>query len=159
MNTFLALSTVAALALLCLSVMAGRCVPVSLSDSYYKLGRYGWMFQLMLSATAVTLFPVWVSSSGPDHEWMVFLSCASLLFVASAPCFRQDLQGKIHYSSAVACCICSLLWQVSEGLWDVTLWFAFVAGMLSLQWRNKWCWWMEAAVAGSVYCNLYRMNF
>lgn len=157
MNAFLVVSSVTALVLLCLSVLAGKRVPVSLSESYYLMGKRGWLFQLLLAGTALTLLPVWICCSECRHEWMAFLSCASLLFVAAAPCFRLELEGKVHYTAAAVCCVCAVLWQVSEELWDVTLWFAFLGGMLSLQWKDKWCWWMEVAVTGSVYCNLYRL--
>lgn len=157
MTTLLALSTVTVLCYLCLSVKVAGGIPVSLSATYYLLGNRGWLFQAFMVLTAATLFPVWVEHSGNGHEWMAFLACASLLFVASAPCFKLELEGKVHYTSAVVCCVCAVSWQLAEGLWDVTLWCAFIAGMLSLQERDKWCWWLECAVFVSLYMNLYRL--
>lgn len=159
MNAFLVVSSVTALVLLCLSVLAGKRVPVSLSESYYALGRYGWVFQLLLAGASFTLLPVWISVTDNGHEWMAFLSCAALLFVAAAPCFRMEMEGKVHYTAAAVCCVCAVLWQISEEMWDVTLWLSFLGGMLSLQWRDKWCWWLECSVILSVYLNMFRLMF
>lgn len=134
-----------------------QSVPESLSATYYALGKHGWVFVLFMVVVSVLLYPVWLMVSQAEHLCLVFLSCASLLFVASSPCFREDLQGKVHYTSAAICCTCTVLWQILEGLWDVTLSFVFLAGMLSLQWKGKWCWWMECAVVGSLLANLWRL--
>lgn len=146
-----------ALAYLCLSVgMCGR-IPVSLSATYYDLGSNGWLFSVCMGIVALTLTPVWIEWTREGCEWTAFLSGSSLLFVAAAPAFRVELEGKVHYGSAAVCCVCAVLWQILEGLWDVTLFFAFVGGMLSLQFKEKWCWWLECAVVGSVYANLFRL--
>ena len=146
------------LAVLCVGYMVfsmRRGVPESLSATYYDLGRYGWVFQAFVALVAAMLYFVWFPVSDDGHEWMVFLSCASLLFVAAALCFRLPLEGMVHYSSAVVCCLCAVSWQMAEGLWDVTLWFAWIGGMLSLACRRQWCWWMEWAVVFSLIANLF----
>ena len=151
------LFSVTAISVLYVLCSMHREIPESLSATYYDLGNHGWMFQVLMLAMGVLLFPVWVSVSECGHEWMAFVACASLLFVAAAPAFRLPLVGAVHYGSAVVCCVCAVLWQIMEGLWDVTLWFGFVGGMLSLAWRDKWCWWLECAVVGSILCNLWRV--
>ena len=157
MMILLVISTVFSLCYLALSVKVSGGIPESLSATYYALGSHGWLFQVFMASFSLCLLPVWISVSGDSFRCLAFLSCASLLFVAAAPCFRMEPEGKVHYTAAVVCCVCGVLWQVLEGMWDVTLWFAFLFGMLSLQWRDKWCWWLECAVAGSILANLYRM--
>lgn len=148
----------ALLVLLYMGYSMRSSVPESLSATYYALGKRKWLFPLFMAVVSALLYPVWFSASQAEHQCLVFLSCASLLFVASSPCFREDLQGKVHYTSAVICCVCAVLWQILEGLWDVTLWFAWIGGMLSLVWRNRWCWWLECAVVGSLLANLWRVT-
>lgn len=131
-------------------------VPESLSATYYSLGKYGWIFQVCIFLIGVLLLPVWLSLSEESHQFLVFLSCASLCFVASAPCFRLELQGKIHYSAAVVCCLSVFTWQILEGLWDVMLWFILLGAMITLRNRSKWCWWLECAAIGSLFANLWR---
>lgn len=157
MVTLLVLLTVLAMFLLVLSASKTGGVPESISATYYDLGKHGWLFQLFMLFLSAGLFVVWMPVSSDNHQCLVFLACASLLFVAAAPCFREDLQGKVHYTSAIICCVCAVLWQILEGLWDVTLWFAWIGGMLSLMMKDKWCWWMECAVIGSLLANLWRV--
>lgn len=134
-----------------------RGVPVSLSVTYYELGRYGWVFQLVMCLVCFCLPPVWLSVSEDYLQWMCFLACGGLLFVAAAPCFKLPLEGAVHYGSAAVCGVCAVLWQVCMGLWDVTLWFGVVGLMLSLQQKDKWCWWLECVVIGSLLVNLWRV--
>ena len=156
MTILLAVSTVLALSLICMSMQKG--LPESLSAVYYKFGKNGWVFQLFLYMTAMSLLPVWIEVS--EYTFLPFLACSSLLFVAGAPCFKAEFQGKIHYTSALLCCIAAVLWQILEGLWDVTLWFFFIGGMLTLKNKSKWCWWLECAVISSLLCSaLYFFHF
>lgn len=157
MLTVLILASAVALAYLGISIKVSGGIPVSLSDTYYKLGNRRWLFQLVMVSIAVMLYPVWISVSSEELMGLVFASCASLLFVASSPCFREELQGKVHYSAAVVCCVSVFLWQILGGVWDVTLWFVFIAGALTLLNRSKWCWWLECAAIGSLLANLWRL--
>lgn len=134
-----------------------RGVPESISATYYMLGKRGWMFQAVMILVGFLLCPVWIPVSKDQHSFLAFLSCASLMFVGAAPAFRMELEGRVHYVSAAVCCACAVLWQVLDGLWDVTVFFAWSGGMLSLVWRKQWCWWMECAVMGSLLANLWRI--
>ena len=157
MLLLISISVVSALAYLCLSVGVCGGIPVSLSATYYELGRRGWMFQVFMCVVACTLYPVWMAASSAPLQCLPFLSCASMLFVAAAPSFRMELDGKVHYTAAAVCCTCAVLWQICEELWDVTLWCGVIGLMLTLQDRRNWCWWMECAVLASVYLNLFRL--
>lgn len=159
MTIIFAISMGISLALLSVSVSKAGGIPVSLSSTYYALGKNGWIFQVLLASSAGLLLPVWIESSGQGHEWMAFISCMGLLFVAAAPAFRMQMQGAVHYTSAAVCCIAAVCWQTAEGLWDVTLWFTLIFGTLCLMKRKQWCWWMESAVIGSVYFSLIRMLY
>lgn len=130
----------------------------SISATYYSLGKYGWIFQACIFLIGILLLPVWLSLSKEPYQYFVFLSCASLCFVAFTPCFKQELQGKIHYSAAIVCCVSVFLWQILEDLWDVTLWFVWIGGMLTLMNRSKWCWWLECAAIGSLLANLWQID-
>lgn len=154
MTILLILSTALACVYLWYSMTNG--IPVSLSATYYTLGKYKWVFQAWLGMVVATLFPVWAQLGNENHVCLSFLACASLLFVAAAPAFKLELEGKVHYTSAAVCCVCAVLWQILEGLWDVTLWIGWIGGMLSLAWRRQWCWWMEWAVVFSLLANLWR---
>ena len=132
-------------------------VPESFSRTYYDLGEDGWIFQLFMFGVAIGLLPLWLAVSGEELQCLVFLACSSLMFVAAAPEFRVELQGKVHYTAAAVCCVSVFAWQILEGMWDVVLWFVWMGGMLTLKNRSKWCWWLECAAVGSLLANLWRM--
>ena len=157
MTTLLLTATLVAM-LFVFYALAKHGVPESVSATYYLMGNRGWALQLVLALMAVCLYPVWFSVCRDGWTYLPFLGCASLMFVAFAPCFRMELEGAVHYSSAVVCCVCALLWQLVEGLWDVTLWFAFIGGMLCLRHRKEWCWCLECALIGSLLANLWRIH-
>ena len=151
------LSVVTVVCIVYLWYFTAKDIPESLSATYYALGGKGWIFQAVMASAGALLYAVWFPLCGDGNQWMAFLSCASLWFVAADPCFRLELEGKVHYSAAVVCCLCAVAWQVSEGLWDVTLFFLWAGGMLSLAWKDRWCWWMEWAVVGGLLANLWRV--
>lgn len=134
-----------------------KAVPSSLSETFYSLGADGWMFQAVMIVVGISLCPVWINISSEKFQSLAFLSCSGLMFVGSAPYFRLPLHGLVHYSSAFVCCVCAVLWQIFEGLWDVTLLWGWLGGMMSLMWRDKWCWWVEIAVIGSLFSNILRV--
>lgn len=138
------------------SVKVMEGIPESLSATYYGLKEDGWLFQALCIGMAFGLLPMWIEACGGEYEYLPFLACGSLGFVGIAPSFKLKLEGMIHYSAAVVCCVCAVLWQVLEGLWDITLLFALIGWMCYLQWKN-WCFWLEVAVTGSVMANLWRL--
>ncbi len=157
MITLLVMSLGYAIAYLYLSMSVSGGIPVSISATHYAHPAHKWLFPAATGVTALTLYPAWISVSHEPTEGFAFGACASLLFVAASPCFREELEGKVHYTSAAVCCFCAVLWQICEGLWDITLWCGVIGLMLTLQDRRNWCWWMECAVLASVYLNLFRL--
>ena len=149
--------TVMAVAYIVYTMIEAKGIPESLSATYYLIGDNGWLFQAVMMGIGVFLLPVWLELTEMHRQWCVFLACGGLVFVGSAPAFRLELQGAIHYSAAVLCCISAVVWQILEGLWDVTLFFGFFGFMLTLTWRDRYMWFIECAVIGSLFCNLYRM--
>ena len=129
-------------------------IPSSISETYYSLGADGWMFQFVMIVVGIVLCPLWINISDEHYQPFAFLACSGLMFVGSAPSFRLPIQGFVHYSAAFVCCSCAVLWQVLEGLWDITLLWCWLGGMASIMWRDKWCFCIEIAVIGSLFSNL-----
>lgn len=155
MIVLLAISSVISLAYLCLSAVICKGIPVSLSATYYTLGRCGWLFQLTLFSIASCVYPVWWSVCSENVRFLPFIACVSLIFVSVSPSFKMKLEGVVHYMAAAICCSTVFLWQILDKLWDVTLLFCWVALMISLQTKEKWCWWLECAAIGSLMSNLW----
>lgn len=91
-------------------VVAKFGIPKSISDTYYLLGKQGWLFQLALAATAFCVVPSLIDASSENTKFLAFLACAGLLFVSAAPLFKMKLEGKVHYTSACICCGGLVLW-------------------------------------------------
>lgn len=150
----LAISAASTLSLLVISVTESGGIPASLSSTYYDLNEDGWIFQVLLSISSISLFPVWVEECTGNNEWMSFVACLSLLFVAAAPSFRMVLEGSVHYTSAAICCFCTALWQIYEGYINTLLPIGCVFATLAAIWRDRWCWWLECAIVGSLYASV-----
>lgn len=91
-------------------VVAKFGIPQSISDTYYLLGKQGWLFQLALAATAFCVVPSLIDSSTEYTKFLAFLACTGLAFVAAAPLFKMELEGKVHFTSAYICCGSLVLW-------------------------------------------------
>lgn len=75
-------------------------VPWSLSDTYYQLkkrNRPAWLFQAAMAVPAMLLMPVWIECSSENLQCLAFLACGGLMFVGTAPLFKEEFQSKVHY--------------------------------------------------------------
>lgn len=128
-------------------------IPKSISETYYLLGKHGWLFQLALFATAFTAIPMLIGRSSEDTQFLAFLGCAGLAFVAAAPLFKLELEGKVHYVSASICCASLVLWQVFNACWVVPI-VCLLAVLIPMIKDQKYMWWLEIATIVSTYTNL-----
>lgn len=134
-------------------VVAKFGIPKSISDTYYLLGKQGWLFQLALAATAFCVVPSLIDASTENTKFLAFLGCAGLLFVSAAPLFKLELEGKVHFTSAYICCGSLVLWQVFNTSWIIPLsCFALVA--IPMIKDKKYMWWLEIATIVSAYVSL-----
>jgi len=96
-------------------------LPESISQSYYEFEkRKSWaknLFSLSLIATIGLLMPAWISMSSENFQFLVFLSCVSILFVAFSPNFLDDLAYEVHLGGAILGCTCAGVWILVDGYW------------------------------------------
>lgn len=124
-------------------------LPESLSATYYNLKEDGWLFQALCIGMAFGLLPIWIEACCGEYEYLPFLACGSLGFVGIAPSFKLKLEGMIHYSAAVVCCVSAILWLLLSGNYPIVIWWSGICLMLYLQF-GRWCWWLEVGVIGGV---------
>lgn len=91
--------------------------PTSLSKTYYQLEAFdknkGWLFQVTLFSIAILLLPAWLEVlDGSDYQFLAFLSCVGLIFVAAAPKFLNSFESKVHYVSTAIAALCALLYVI-----------------------------------------------
>lgn len=90
-------------------------IPESLSNTYYlykEKYNKGWLFPLMMYAVVALMMPAWITlSEGSNFQFLAFLAPASLMFVGTAPRFKDSqLESRVHTISAIIAAACSLLW-------------------------------------------------
>lgn len=131
-------------------------VPWSLSDTYYQLnkrGRPAWLFQMAMIIPAMLLMPVWIDRSTDDLQFLAFLSCGGLMFVGSAPLFKEEFQGRVHYTGTVIAGLATILWVCLSGMWYLPAVAFPVAGIIMLRYR-KWLFWAEMAAFVCAYAGV-----
>ena len=95
-------------------------VPWSLSDTYYQLkkrNRPAWLFQIAMIVPAMLLMPVWIECSSENLQCLAFLACGGLMFVGTAPLFKEEFQSKVHYAGTVIAGLATILWVCLSGMW------------------------------------------
>lgn len=128
-------------------------IPTSLSETFYLYkGKKDWMrilFPWMMVSMAMLLMPSWLTiSEGSPWQFISFLAAASIIFVGSAPSFRDDdLTCTVHTVSAIIAAAMSIAWVclVSQ-LWYIVLaWFVIVIaiGYSSRTLNRSKTYWLE----------------
>ena len=92
-----------------ISIAKNKEIPDNLSDTYYLYPK--WVFPIVMVFMAFTLLPCWLEiTEGKTGQFLSFLSCVGLLFVASAPDYKNDKgQYKVHMLCAYIACAAALL--------------------------------------------------
>ena len=87
------------------------------SDSYFALGKQGWMFQASLFLTAFLLMIPLLEVTPEPFKFTAFFTCAPVLFTAFAPDFRKEngkvtMERKVHMLGAKIGGVISFVWAV-----------------------------------------------
>lgn len=133
-----------------------KSVPWSLSDTYYQLkkrNRPAWLFQLTMIAPAMLLMPVWIECSSENTQFLAFLACGGLMFVGTAPLFKEEFQSKVHYAGTAIAGLATILWVCFAGMWYLPAVTFTIAGFIMLRYQ-KWLFWAEMAAFVCAYVGL-----
>lgn len=132
-------------------------IPWSISDTYYqlkKLGRSGLWFQIAMILSVGILLPEWLEiTEGENYQCCAFLACIGLIFVGSAPCFKLELDGKVHIGATIVCGLASLLYMIFAGYTTIPLLLAFPTGFLIYKY-DKPVFWLEIWMFISTYISI-----
>lgn len=97
--------------------------------SIEKHGRSGLWFQIAMILSVGILLPEWLEvTEGENYQCCAFLACIGLIFVGSAPCFKLELDGKVHIGATIVCGLASLLYMIFAGYTTIPLLLAFPTG-------------------------------
>lgn len=135
-------------------------IPESLSNTYYlwkeKNGK-GWLFCLMMYLVVALMMPAWISlSEGSNFQFLAFLAPASIMFVGTAPRFKDfDLENRVHTYSAYIAAACSLLWVilVTPYWWTILAFLGLIAlaAFLTKTYKTSYIYWLEMIAFGATF--------
>lgn len=131
-------------------------LPISLSDTYYEMRRQrkGWIFTLTLISTAATLLPIWLDKTeGEWYQFLVFLSCVAVLFVAVTPDYKKDLERKIHYTAAYLACGSVIVYNIVSGNWPILI-ITMIPTAIALVHKEGLAFFAEIGLIMSIYLGL-----
>lgn len=143
-------------------------IPASISDTYYLLEKrrkgLGWLFTAMCWLAGGLLLPALLDMTPDSYQFSAFLACGGLIFVGTAPQFKLQLTGTVHYSSAGVCVVFSQLWAVLTQWWVLLpVWLSYIVcttiaikrqkeGVFWYKFRKtKPMFWVEIAALTSTY--------
>lgn len=126
-------------------------IPSSLSATYYGT-EAKWLFPTCI-ATAGALALVPLLDITPDsYKFIAFFIVASILFVAAAPAFREELTDKVHCGAALILGISVLAWlMLSTGVPYIAI-VAIIIGLTAD--RRHFVFWLEAGLLYNLYTSL-----
>ena len=125
----------------------------------------GNLFCVSVFLMAGLLMPAWLElSNGSMFQFLSFLTCASLMFVASAPKFKSTtIESTIHTVSAICAAVFGMLWTIFiVKCWWVVLLVGLLILGYSLQSKTlKKCYvyWLETIAFLSIYFSIFFTYF
>ena len=142
--------------------MAYFGIPDSLSNTYYlykeKCGK-GWLFCLMMYTVVLLMMPAWIGlSEGSNWQFLAFLAPASIMFVGTAPRFKDSyLENKVHSIAAIIAAICSLTWVaiVTPFWWVILICLGLVAlaAVFTSSYKTAYVYWLETVAFCSTFAS------
>lgn len=126
-------------------------LPTSISDTYYNT-EVKWLFPTC-TATAGVLALVPLLNITPDsYQFVAFFIVASILFVAAAPAFREELTNKVHSGAAMTLGVSAMTWLIlTSGIPYITI-IVTLTGLIFD--RRHFLFWLEVGLLYNLYTSL-----
>lgn len=154
--------------ILCLYVIGvlikHKQIPISLSSTYYSSNKKPWFTITMLLVTALMMISL-LDVSEEKWQWLVFISCMGNVMCAVAPNFKEELEGKIHYTGAIIACIISQIWCELYNHYTVFMWMIIGIILLISYIEEKhqgkeltFAFWVELICFSNIYFTYYNIK-
>lgn len=95
-------------------------------------------FTVLCISSAVCLFPLWVAVTPDIYQFLVFLSCMGMLFAGTTPLYKQEFEGKIHYTGGIIAFVCGLIWLILTHCWITLAAIVGLGGLWTIFDRKKY---------------------
>lgn len=76
------------------------------------------------------------------------------MFVGTAPLFKEEFQGKVHYAGTAVAGLATVLWVCLSGMWYLPA-IAFLVAVLVMLRHRKWLFWTEMAAFVCAYVGVF----
>lgn len=138
-------------------VLVKEGIPVSVSESYYLLGKKNKNLAILFTAfcwtVSMPLMIFWFDLLPNDLNLAVFMCCGGLLFVGTSPSFKEKYEKLIHEWSAIICFIAAYTWLLVSGYPTITIMSVLTLILVGVFLKNKVFWW-EITAFISIYLTL-----
>lgn len=125
-------------------------VPTSVSATYYHTQRR-WLLPVVLFVSIATAIVPFFDLTPDYWRFLVFLVVAGIMFIAAAPAFRQEFEGKIHCGAALTAGVSAIAWLV---IVSGVPWLSIAGGLTAIaNWKNK-VFWIEVGILLNLYSSL-----
>ena len=95
-------------------------IPNMVSDTYYQLGKHGWLFTAVLTASALMMM-IAILDSGRGLQAAAFIGTAGLIFVGFAPNYLSQDEYHVHKSAAILSALGCVAWCLSVNIWPTLI--------------------------------------
>ena len=104
-----------------LGVMAkSKGIPDMVSDTYYQLGKHGWLFTAVLTASALMMM-IAILDSGRGLQAAAFIGTAGLIFVGFAPNYLSQDEYHVHKGAAILSALGCVAWCLSVNIYPTLI--------------------------------------
>lgn len=125
-------------------------IPCSISDTYYQTARK-WLFPVCTAISgALALVPL-LNMTPETYQFVAFFIVASILFVAAAPAFKEELTHYVHYGAASVLGLSATTWLI---LTTGVPYIAIVAAVIAMFDRRHFLFWIEVGLLYNLYVSL-----
>lgn len=80
------------------------------SECWYHIK---WTHYALLALAALMMLPPMLDCTPYNWQFLAFIACASLVFVATAPSYLEKFEGRVHSISAILCAACAIAWAAA----------------------------------------------
>lgn len=125
-------------------------IPCSISDTYYQTVRK-WLFPVCTATSgALALVPL-LNITPERYQFVAFLIVASILFVAAAPAFKEELTHHVHYGAASVLGLTATAWLI---LTTGVPYIAIAGAVIAVFDRRHFLFWIEVGLLYNLYVSL-----
>lgn len=112
-----------------------RCIPYSISATYYALSHKFW-FGLCMIGGGVLLLPSAFDASTENSRFLVFLAVTGIVILGVSPNFKTEDKTPHIFGAAMAL-ILSQIWVACNGWYWLLLWLLFIVYLTISIRRNR----------------------